>query len=119
MGIDPLQQISGLALEHSAHRFQRAESHGLGAPVLQHGHVGRGEPDSIGEFPDTHLSLGQLDVDTHHDRHQMTASMSVRRVVALRSRARITIIRSPRTVTPVSSRKSRSGNPGSVAFKPT
>jgi hypothetical protein len=40
---------------------------------------------------------GQCDIDAHHDGHQI-ASMSLRRAVACRSNARITIIKS--TVTP-------------------
>ena len=64
----------------------------------------RREPDTLGELPDAHLALGQLDVDAHHDGHQMTASMSVRSVVACRSRARITTINSPSTVTPTTSK---------------
>jgi hypothetical protein len=49
----------------------------------------------------------------------MTASMSVRSVVACRSSARITAINSPSTVTTINIKNSNSGSPGSSELKPT
>ena len=51
---DPLQQVTRLALEDPAHRFQRAEADGLGPAVLQHGHVGRGEAHAFGDLGERH-----------------------------------------------------------------
>jgi hypothetical protein len=116
---DPLEQVTGLAVEHPAHGIQGAETNSLGTTVLEHRHVRRREPDTLGEFPDAHLAFGQLDVDAHHDGHQITASMSVRSVVACCSSARITTINSPSTVTATDIKNSRSGSPGSSALKPT
>jgi hypothetical protein len=112
---DPLEQVTGLAVEHPAHGIQGAETNRLGATVLQDRHVRRREPDTLGEFPDAHLAFGQLDVDAHHDGHQITASLSVRSVVACCS-ARITTVNSPSTVTPTDIKKSRRGSPGSSAL---
>ena len=67
-GAGPLEQVTGLAVEHPAHGFQGAEAHGLGPAVLQHRHVRGGEPDAIGELPHAHPALGQLDVDAHDAR---------------------------------------------------
>src|SRR5215217_5272456 len=117
--LDPLEQITRLAIEHPAHGLQGAETNSLGATVLEHRHIRRCEPDPLGEFTDAHLVSGQLDVDAHHDGHQITASMSVRSVVACRSSARITTINRPSTETPTTIRNSRSGSPGSSALKPT
>src|SRR5215207_5713331 len=117
--LDPLEQITRLAVEHPAHCLQGAETDSLGATVLEHRHIGRCEPDPFGEFTDAHLVSSQLDVDAHHDGHQITASMSVRKVVACRSSARITTITSPSTVTPITIKNSKSGSPGSSALKPT
>src|SRR5215212_6560139 len=117
--LDPLEQVTRLAVEHPTHRLQCAEPNSLGATVLQHRDVRRREPDPLGEFTDAHLASGQLDVDAHHDGHQMTASMSVRSVVACRSSARITTINRPSTETPTTIKNIRSGSPGSSALKPT
>src|SRR3954447_10127781 len=117
--LDPFEQVARLAFEYPAHCFQRAEAHGLGATVLQYCHVRGRESDTFGEFTDAHLAFGQLDVDAHHDRHQMTASMSVRSVVSCRSNARITTIKSPSTATPININNSTIGSPGSSAWIPT
>src|ERR1044072_2731806 len=117
--VDPLQQVARLAVQDPAHGFQRAEAHRLRAAVLQDRDVRRREADPLGELADAHLALGQLDVDAHHDRHQITASMSVRSVVALRSRARITTTTSPTTVTVATTRSINIGMPGSSALTPT
>ncbi len=114
-----LQQVAGLAFENSAHRLQRAEADGLRTTVLQHGHVGRCQPHTLGELTHAHLAFGQLDVEPHDDGHQITASMSVRNTVALRNRARMTTMSSPRTVTAVSRSNSSIGAPGSSAWDTT
>src|SRR5829696_4224561 len=116
--LDPLEQVTWLAFEHPAHGLQSAEPNSLRATVLQHRDIRRCQPDPLGEFADAHLAFGQLDVDAHHDGHQMTASMSVRSAVACRSNLRITIISSPSTETPTTMRNSMSGSPGSLALKP-
>jgi hypothetical protein len=48
--VDPLEQVTGLAVEHPTHGLQGAETNRLGLTVLQHRHVGRREPDTLGEF---------------------------------------------------------------------
>src|SRR5690606_6351253 len=88
--LHPLEQVAGLALEHAAHRIQRAEPHGLRTAVLEHRDVRGGEPDPFGELADAHLALGEFDVDAHDDRHQMTSSRSRCIAVARRSRTRST-----------------------------
>ena len=103
--------------QHPAHRLEGAEPHRLGPAVLEHGHVRRRQPDPLGELADAHLALGQLDVDAHDDRHQMTASRSVRSAVACRSSARMTTMSSPRTATPTSSRKSEQRPAGVVGVE--
>jgi hypothetical protein len=117
--VDPLEQVARLAVENPAHGLQGGEADRLGAAVLEDRDVCRCEPDRLGELADTHLALGQLDVDADDDRHQITACMSVRSVVACRSRARMTTISSPSTVTPTTIRNSSSGTPGSDALNPT
>src|SRR5215218_9974284 len=117
--LDPLEQVTWLAVEHPTHGLQSAEPNSLRATVLQHRDIRRCQPDPLGEFTDAHLASGQLDVDAHHDGHQMIASLSVRSVVACRSSARITTINSPSTETPTTIKNSRSGSPGSSALKPT
>jgi hypothetical protein len=54
---DPLEQVTGLAVEHPAHGIQSAETNSLGATVLQHCHVCRREPDTLGELPTLILRL--------------------------------------------------------------
>ena len=54
---NPLEQVTGLAVEHPAHGIQGAETNSLGATVLQYRHVRRREPDTLGEFPTLILRL--------------------------------------------------------------
>src|SRR5918996_1894718 len=84
--VDPFEEVARLAAERATHRVERAEPDGLGPPVLEDSDVGRGEPDLVGELADAHLPLGQLDLDVHHDRHQMTSSSSVCSSLASASR---------------------------------
>ncbi len=111
--VDPLEQVTRLTAEYPAHGLQGAEANSPGTTVLQHGHVCRREPDTLGELPHTQLALGQFDVDPHHDGHQITASMSARSVVACRSSARITTISSPSTAPATNINSSAAGSPGS------
>ena len=44
---EPLEQVTGLAVQYPAHCIQGAETNSLGTTVLQHRHVGRREPDTL------------------------------------------------------------------------
>ena len=81
----PPQQVARLALEHLAQRLERGEADRLGPPVLQHGEVGRGDADALGERADGHLAPGEHHVDVDDDRHQITSSSSAWRCVRLTS----------------------------------
>src|SRR5699024_3476368 len=106
VAVYPLEQVAGLAVQDPAHCVQSIEADRLGPAVLQHRYVGRSDPDPLRELDHAHLALDQLHVDAHHDRHQITPSISVRRVVACRSRSRITTISNtstaPISVMPIS-----------------
>jgi hypothetical protein len=43
----PLEQVTGLAVEHPAHGLQSAETNSLGTTILQHCNVRRREPDPL------------------------------------------------------------------------
>lgn len=90
----PLEKVTRLAAQHVAHGLESAEADRLGTTVLQHCNIGWCDPDSLGELTHRHLSLGQLDVYPDDDWHQMTASISLRNIVACTSRVRITNMRS-------------------------
>ena len=55
--LDVFEEVAGLALQHPAHRLEGREPHRLGAPVLQHRDVGRGEADQLREVADAELPL--------------------------------------------------------------
>src|SRR6202008_747194 len=62
--------------EDFAERGECREAHCLGAAVLEHGQVGGGDADAVGELPHRHLPPGEHHVDVDSDRHQITASNS-------------------------------------------
>ena len=76
-------------------------------------------PTRLGELADAEFAAGQFDVDPDDDRHQITASMSVRRVVARCRRALSTSISRAMTVMTTSTSMRSIGRPGSSAWKPT
>src|SRR5690606_32739155 len=87
---DAAQNVAGLAVQHAADRIERGEAHRLGAPVLEHGDIGRRDADGISELLHAHLAAGEHHVDVDHDRHQTTSERSCSSCSALRSRPRMT-----------------------------
>jgi hypothetical protein len=63
---DKFEQVSGLAVEYPAHCLQGAEANSLGTTVLQHRHVRRRQPDTLGEFPEGTAGARPR----HHSRNQ-------------------------------------------------
>lgn len=113
----PLQEVARLTLEDLTHGLQGREANRLGAPVLQDRHVRRRDTDTFGELPDGHLPLRQLKVDPDDDRHQITISMSVRRVIAWVRSARIVQVSSARAMpvmTPPARASIHNGGPATV-----
>ena len=113
--LDPLEEVAGLAVEHAAHGFEGAEAHGLGSPVLQHGDVGRGEPDRSANSPTLILRLAT------RRRYGPRSASDHRFHVGpqrggLRSSARITTISSPHGDAPATD--ATSGHPCGVIPPP-
>src|SRR5215207_5719967 len=82
VSVDPFEKVTGLALEHPTHGLEGAEAYGFGASVLQHRDIRWCETDKLRELADAQLPFRELNIDADDDRHQMTASISVRSVVA-------------------------------------
>src|SRR5690606_23205702 len=108
-----LEDVARLALEHAADRLERREADGLGSPVLEHRDVRDGDAHGLGELGHGHLAPRELDVEVHHDRHQMTSLRSSSSCVARTSRARMTAMRSagasPHTIPPVRNKNTAGG----------
>src|SRR5699024_5925884 len=57
------EEVTGLAVEHSAQRDEGGVSDGFGSVVLEHREIGQGDSDATGQLGQTHLLSPQQGIE--------------------------------------------------------